>query len=274
MERENKCSKVIQWAGKDCQVSGAPFSNDHQTIQAPVSDKNCTADLSSRFVCQNREKKESGCSKKSSLQGQEPLRQGAVCYPSSVPWTSLLLTPTSIRLGHTPSLHVHNSVGWSLFWVTALWGKGKCLSSLLHTVERQFFFHESTCTDHVKISVIAFYTTFSFICHFSARFCSSVNCSYVPFWLTKEIKRHSTSPSYCMPLFSAQYSVFAKHPSVSVDAIPFNLRAGEGTNHLVSAFLCLQIPEQISTGVCAFCRANIPSDSMVVQPFTGTGKSF
>lgn len=134
MERENRCSKVIQWAGKDCQVSGAPFSNDHQTIQAPVSDKNCTADLSSRFVCQNREKKESGCSKKSSLQGQEPLRQGAVCYPSSVPWTSLL------RLGHTPSLHVHNSVGWSLFWVTALWGKGKCLSSLLHTVERQFFF--------------------------------------------------------------------------------------------------------------------------------------
>lgn len=32
-------------------ISGALFSNDQQTIQAPVSDKNCTTDLSSRFVC-------------------------------------------------------------------------------------------------------------------------------------------------------------------------------------------------------------------------------
>lgn len=263
MERENRCSKVSQWAGKDCQVSGALLSNDHQTIQAPVSDKNCTTDLSSRFVWQNREK-ESGCFKKSSLQGQEPLRQGAVCYPSCVCWPSLLMTPTSIRLGHTPSLHVHNLVGLSLYWVTALWRKGKCFSSLLHTVEWQFLFHESTSTDHVKISVIAFYTPFPFICHFSARFCSYVNCSCVPFWLTKEIKRHSTPRSCCMPLFSAQYPEFGKHPSVSVDTIPLNLRAGEGTNHLVSVFLCLQIPEQISIGECTICRANIPSDSVVV----------
>lgn len=146
----------------------------------------------------------------------------------------------------------------SLYWVTALWRKGKCFSSLLHTVEWQSFFHESTSTDHIKFSVIAFYAPFPFICHFSARFCSYVNCSYVPFCLAKEIKRYSTSFSCCMPLFSVQYPEFGKHPSVSVDTILLNLRAGEGTNHLVSVFLCLQIPEQISIGECTICRANTP----------------